>query len=361
MDAFFASIEQQKDPNLKNKPVVVTSNPNSKTVIAASYEAKALGYCVGERMVPNPNVHVRHADLVEYRKISSQIMNTLSLLCAQIEVFSIDEAYLNLTGMENIYPDEDTLALKIKQDVFSLVGLNCSVGLAENKSLAKVASKANKPNGHYIIPPNQGYAYLQDKPVEILCGIGPGVQRFLNMHGVLLCRDIHKIPISLLSSKFGQQGREIKRMCLGQGTSLLLPPKPVPKTMGSSKAIKPTTYSQKETCELFRQLSLKLSSRLREQSLFTQRLVVSIRTSENRLNLQYQFPQGTQCHQEMKLAYHALIKSVSWPLFIRQISIRATQIDCQQQGDLFSQSKPSAEHVMDAINSRWNGGIYLAK
>jgi DNA polymerase-4 len=359
MDAFFASVEQMKDPSLQHKPVVVTSNPNSRTVIAASYEAKKLGYQVGMHVTPSPNVHIKYANLTEYQEISYKIMNCLAKLCAQIEIFSIDEAYLELSGMEHIYPNEEMFITLLKRQIYEQVGLHCSVGLAENKSLAKIASKANKPNGHFMIPPGCGSAYLQDKPVEILCGVGPKMKLFLNTLGIILCGDIHKVPISLLSSKFGQVGREIKRMCLGHGTAVLLPPKLIPKSMGNSKVIKPALYNQERTCEIFRLLSIKLSTRLRAQSLFTQRIAVSIKTRDKIITIKHQFPQGAQCHKEIKDAYHVLLKSVQWPLFVRQIAIRATYLSKHSQEDLLKPMTTSAEHVIDAINARWDNAISI--
>ncbi len=359
MDAFYASIEQLKDPSLRQQPVCVTSGPNSRTIIAASYEAKKLGCKVGMHVPPHKGIHIRYADLATYHVVSGKIMNCLTDICPNIEIFSIDEAYLDLSGMQHIYPSEAVIIQNIKTKIFEITGLNCSIGLAENKPLAKLASKENKPNGSYIVSPGEGYQYLQDKPVEALCGIGPKTKIFLNSHGVIYCQDIHKIPISLLSSKFGQKGREIKRMCLGEGSSLLLKPRAIAQTMGNSRMIKPAYYQEDEISQSFRALSIKLATRLREQLLFAQKATISIKTKDKTITYQHSFSQGAQYHSDIKVAYHILIKNIAWPIFIRKISIQTSNLQHALQEDLLNPSKISAESVIDAINLRWKDSINL--
>lgn len=353
MDAFFASIEQSKDPTLIGKPLVVTSNPMSKTIVAASYEAKALGCVVGTKIPPNTQVFIKHADLDAYRALSDKIMATLNTFTPSIEIFSIDEAYLDLSGMHHIYPSEISLIEAIQSTIYHQFKITCSIGLGENKSLAKVASKVNKPHGYYIIPPKTGRAYLANKPVDTLCGVGIKMKHFLNKHGVINCGDITRIPISLLSTQFGEIGRRIYYMCLGKGPHELNPPPAMPKSMGTSKMIKPTTYSYNEIHPLLDGLCYKLAYRLRSKGLYAQKYSLTLYHHKTAYVFKYQTPNYTHYHDDIRMVLKSA-ESLTWPLFITRIAIRTADITNEISQDLFSNQGQHIEDVMDLINQRWN-------
>lgn len=359
MDAFFASIEQMWDASLKEQPVVVTANPQSKTIIAASYEAKALGLKVGSRLQESSNVIIKHSSLAKYQELSQQIMNKLATLTPAMEVFSIDEAFLDFTGMENIYPDEETLINTIQSMILSSFGLTCSVGLSENKSLAKVASKVKKPHGSFIIPPNTGADYLSHKPVSTLCGIGDRMTKLLNQHGVINCGDIHKIPISLLSSRFGQIGRQVWHMCLGKGPTSLNLNHTLPKSMGNSACIKPDTYHYQDLYALIDPLCYKIAYRLRSQKLYAQSFTITL--YQHKSKIQYHYKTETYTHYYDDIHQGALaLSSLPWPLFITRIAIRTVDIQSTKHIDLLNSNSPHPEDVMDRVNQRFGShALYL--
>ena len=358
MDAFFASVEQVRHPHLTGKAVVVQSNPKSRTVIAASYEARQYGAKVGLSAPSHPAIHICYADLTYYRKISDIIMQSLQKLCPQIEVYSIDEAYLDFSGMHYIYPSEDMIIQAISNSVFNATGLKCSIGMAENKPLAKLASQENKPNGVCIVPPNTEKQFLYNRPISELCGIGPRIEKFLNQHHVYLCQDMQNIPISTLSSRFGQAGREIWHMCQGQGSHLLQTPHQVPKSMGNSKCIAPKYYTHQEILALFDILTHKLCRRLRAQNLFAQQFNYYIVTKDNYIKHRIHTVQSTHYQKDLKQHYQKMIASLPQKLFIRRLAIRTPHIYTHQQRDLIEAQSIYYEDIIDAVQEKF-GDEYL--
>ena len=353
MDAFFASVEQVRAPHLMHKPVVIQTNPKSRTVIAASYEARALGARVGDPAPKHPSIHVCYADHRYYAHISQIIMRTLNDLCPSIEVFSIDEAYLDLSGMHYIYPEEQDIITTIKHHIFKATGLTCSIGIAENKPLAKLASSANKPNGHLIIPPGEGCKYLYNKPIDILCGIGPKMTRFLNQHQVYVCQDITKIPISVLSSRFGQIGREIWYMCQGLGSNVLRPPNNIPKSMGNSKCIEPRYYQHAELLEQLDWICQKFCARLREKQLYAQQFTIILTQKEKGIVFKFKTTTQTHYHDVLKQYYHQYLKSLPTPLYIRRVAIRTSNLYTTQQNDILDFDQHHYEDAMDKVKEKF--------
>ena len=209
MDAFFASAEQSRNHNLINKPVVITSHKGSPTIIAASYEAKALGFSVGTKYQPIQSVHRLAADPSYYMALSKKIMSRLQQLTTNIEVYSIDEAFLDFSDQLYLYSNVEEIVTTVSNAITEAVELPHSIGAATNKSLAKVASEYNKPNGICIIHPSQTKAFLKSLPIDQFCGIGKRMKLFLNQYNVYVCSEMQNIPISILSNRFGQIGRQI--------------------------------------------------------------------------------------------------------------------------------------------------------
>lgn len=359
MDAFFASVEQVRHPHLHNKAVVIRSNPKSKTVIAASYEARAFGASVGKPAPNHPDIHTIYSDLDFYATISQIIMRVLQDICPCIEVFSIDEAFLDFTGMQYVYTSEKIIINTIKDGIKKATRLNCSVGIAENKSLAKVASQKNKPNGYLVIPPGTGKDFLKNQPISILCGIGPKIERFLNQQSVYMCQDINRIPISLLSSRFGQLGREIWHMCQGNGSATLHPPSQYPKSMGNSKCIEPRIYHPQELVPLYDRLCQKLCKRLRDKSCFAQSFTLSLVTSRDHLTYAIKPPAETHYQSALKPYYRAILSNLPDSIFVRRIAIRTADLRPTQQSDLLAQHDDYYEDVMDAVQKRFGDNLLI--
>ena len=184
VDSFFASVEQRDDPRLRGRPVIV----GSWVVLAASYEAKAygirtaMGGSQARRLCPQAIVvEPRFAAYTEASRAMYRVFDDTTPL---VEGLSIDEAFLDVRGMERVFGAPREMAVKLRRDVLSRVGLPITVGVARTKFLAKVASGVAKPNGLLVVPPDGELAFLHPLPVERLWGVGPVTSRKLHAQGI---------------------------------------------------------------------------------------------------------------------------------------------------------------------------------
>src|SRR5262249_52372343 len=140
----------------------------------------------------------------------------LEVLTPDLEVFSVDEAFLDVTHCQQLFGTPVHIAKMARQLIHNVSGLPCSIGVSGDKTTAKFAAKLKKPNGFLIIPPWEAEARLANVPVTELCGIASGIGRFLRQYGVIYCGDMANLPISILAKRFGNIGRRIWYMCRGQ-------------------------------------------------------------------------------------------------------------------------------------------------
>lgn len=348
MDAFFASVSQRDEPSLKGKPTVITANQYSSIIIAASYEAKALGLKVGTKISKQDNVAIRHCNHKHYQAISKTIMQCLYNITPDIEIYSIDEAFLDLSGIIQHYDSELAIIHHIKQTIFDKTSLPCSIGIAPNKALAKMASSENKPNGHCIITQDDIEPYLYQKPIQDLCGIGNKMQQFLNQHGVYTCDQMKNIPINFLSSRFGQIGRHLWYACQGISTSELSKPKPL-KSLGHSKRLAKEPYLEPSIQSRLNQLTLKLCKRLREHNLKALTCQISVHTPQKHYKESFKLHRPTHSYHTLANLYTCMLSNLPWPLIISQIGIRVTQLTPHTQQDLL-ETELDLDLLMDTIN-----------
>ncbi len=285
MNAFFASIEQQDRPQWRGRPVAVTNGELGSTIITCSYEARAYGVSTGMRLPEARKVcpHLIQAPSRPYRyaEISRSIMSALETITPDLEIYSVDEAFLDLSHCQRLYRfDPWAIGKKIKQLIFECSGLLCSVGISGDRSTAKWAAKQQKPNGLTIIKPELAGKALADIAVTDLSGINKGIGRFLAQYGVYRCADMQKIPISVLGQRFGNPGRRIWLMAQGKD------PEPVdgriaaPKTLGHGKVIPPNTLEGKVILLFLMHMVEKVAARLRHNQLQAQTFSFAFKTAD---------------------------------------------------------------------------------
>jgi DNA polymerase IV (archaeal DinB-like DNA polymerase) len=214
LDAFYVSAEVREDPGLKGKPVVVGADPKEGrargVVVACSYEARRFGLKSGMpissayRLCPDA-VYLR-PNWRLYDKTSEDVMATLKSLAVSFEQASIDEAFLDITGRVDGEHEAEAYALRVKQAVKQNHGLTCSVGVAPNKSAAKIASDMHKPDGLALVPFDSVEAFLSPLPVSVVPGIGRKTQEFLKERGIEKVGDLQKLGGTELVSWFGKNG-----------------------------------------------------------------------------------------------------------------------------------------------------------
>lgn len=211
MDAFFASIEQLDNPELRGKPVAVGGSGERHVVAAASYEARKFGVrsampsITAKKLCPGL-IFVRHR-FDRYQEISSGIFEIFKEYTDLIEPLSIDEAFLDVTIDKKRIGSATLIALSIKEEIKKRTGLTASAGISFNKFLAKIASDIKKPDGIYLIPPEKAAKFIEDLPIEEFYGIGRVTAEKMHKLGIHSGSDLKKQDLVSLIRNFGKAGK----------------------------------------------------------------------------------------------------------------------------------------------------------
>lgn len=218
MNSFFASVHQALNPKLQNKPVIVGGDPATRhgIVLAASYEAKAFGVKTGmalwkaEHLCPGA-VFIRPQHHL-YIEFSTRILRVMREFSPLVEPFSIDEAFVDITGCEKLFGSPVDTAKKLKQRIKNKAGVSCSVGIGPNKLLAKMAAGMEKPDGLTVLNKEDVPAKLWPLPVRKLFGVGPRYEHHLHLLNIRTIGDLATYPPSALKRRFGIV-REVLWLC----------------------------------------------------------------------------------------------------------------------------------------------------
>lgn len=285
---FFASCEIMMNPALKRRAVCVLSN-NDGCVVARSYEAKKMGvpmgipYFMAKRQFKD--VVYLSADFALYQDISSRLMQFLYRYSDKVDIYSIDEAFLDVTGFENIFNlSAQEFVSKIKEDITREVGLSVSVGLAPTKMLAKLAThKAKNSNGFYVIDRNSIYQELENVKTEEIWGIGKNTARSLRKFGIFYAHEILLKDDNFYKMYFGKRGMELKYELSGQSVIPLTGETEKPKSIQRTRAF-PEFSSDVEYIKTEIMLHLhNTCKKLREHNLKTNCIAVMLRTKDFRV------------------------------------------------------------------------------
>ena len=221
MDAFYASVEQRDNPELRGRPVAVGGSPDARGVVAAaSYEARAFGVRSAIPMSRAvrlcPALVIVRPDFQKYRQISQQVFAMYRAVTPLVEPLSLDEAYLDVT--ENAWQETLGVAVarRLKTDIRAATGLTVSAGVAPNKFLAKIASGWQKPDGLTVIAPERMERFLRELPVDALWGVGPVTARKLTEHGVRTLLDVRAIDLEVLRGHVGSLADWLKDLAHGR-------------------------------------------------------------------------------------------------------------------------------------------------
>lgn len=210
MDAFYASVEQRDNPELRGKPVAVGHGAKRGVVAAASYEARKFGV---RSSMPSTTAMRNCPDLIfvrprfdVYKSVSNQIRNIFAEYTPLIEPLSLDEAYLDVTENLRGLPTASDTAAEIRRQIFDATGLTASAGISYNKFLAKLASDMRKPNGQFVIPPQKGAEFIEGLPVAKFHGVGKVTTEKLNALGIFTGADLKAKSLDFLEQNFGKSG-----------------------------------------------------------------------------------------------------------------------------------------------------------
>ena len=277
MNAYFASVEQAANPFLRGKPIAVGGGTSgNRTIVAAcSYEAKARGvtnampYWEAKKLCPD--LIMVAGDMNKYIYTSSEIMQILRGYTPLVEVFSIDEAFLDVTNIvpRPSSPDPISLAKDIKRKIREKFNLTCSIGISYNKLLAKLAGELKKPDGLKVITPADIPDGLKDVPVSTLCGVGRKLEEYLGQMGIKTFGKLNRCPRETLVKRFGAAcGEHLWQMGQGIDNSEVLPSSHEieAKSMGHSYTLPKSTSDMDEVKGYLLRLAEQVGRRLRKDN-----------------------------------------------------------------------------------------------
>ncbi|VAX22303.1 DNA polymerase IV [hydrothermal vent metagenome] len=225
MDAFFVSVEEALNPELRGKPVVVGGDPKGRGVVsAASYKAREYGIRSAMPMAQArrlcPRAIFLRGSMRIYAEFSSRIMTILERYTPAVEQVSVDEAYLDITGCERFHKSDDslTIAQRIHHSILKEVKIPASIGAASNKLIAKIAANSAKPNGIMMIRPGYEASFLGPLPIDRMPGIGPAAMKAYRKMGIRVIGDLARFEPELLERVFGKYGGLMARRARGEDT-----------------------------------------------------------------------------------------------------------------------------------------------
>lgn len=289
MNAFFAACHQAQEPALKGKPVLVSGDPSSRhgIVLTASYEARRFGVKTAMptaqalRLCPQALIVAPNFRL--YSFYSKQIMAILNSFTPLVEQYSIDEAWLDVSGCENLFGPADNIAREIKQKIKHQLDLSCSIGIAPSKILAKMASDLEKPDGLVIITADNIASRIWPLAVDKLFGVGPQTTAALNSLGVFTIGDLAGFPLAVLKQRFGAYGPYLAQLAQGQDHSLVDPNPDTAKSIGNSITLPQDAETAAEIETILLALAEEVGTRLRRRNLKGSTITVSVKTPDFRL------------------------------------------------------------------------------
>lgn len=284
MDAFFASVEQQADPRLRGKPIAVIGSGGRTVITTRSYEARKFGVKTGMNIYEAkklcPQLILVVGDNEKYTYTCRELSVIYKQYTPDIELYSIDEAFLDVTTTHHLFGGPEAIGASIKREVKDQFGINCTVGIAPNILMAKLASDIAKPDGLKWIRPEDMEPVLKDLPVKELWGIGSATTEKLEQLGIRTCGELGRAPVSLLRNRFGILGETLKHMGLGRCDRPLIVREGDPKSIGHSMTL-PKDISDREAIntELLKLCSM-VGSRARRHGFVGKKITLTIRYSD---------------------------------------------------------------------------------
>ena len=369
MDAFFASVEQFDQPELRGKCVIVGRSKRG-VVTAASYEARKFG--VHSAM---PVFQARRAcpcgifvppRMARYREISRRIMALLTTFSPLVEKVSIDEAFMDISGCHRLFGPPEVMAKEIKDRVRSEVGLACSVGIAPCKFLAKIASDLQKPDGLTLIAPEEVDAFIARLPIGKVPGVGKSTAPVLQRLGIRFLGDVSGLPEKTLAGKLGAFGRRLSRLAAGMDDSPV-----TPVSAAHSVSTETTLSSDTRDPALLRRHLLRqaeeVAGQLRKLGFRARTVTLRLKHSDFRsVSRQTTLGRPTQSGSALFAAACTLLEAYELALPVRLVGVGASGLlveDVPAQLSLFSEAETvgsgwdKADQALDAISAKFGNGL----
>ena len=344
MDAFYAAIEQLDDPSLRGRPLLVGPPSARGVVLTASYEARPYGVgsampmAKARRLCPNAVIVPPRFD--RYQEVSATIMQVFSDFSPEVEALSLDEAFLDMTGSEQLFGDPRSIGRRLKTAIREATGgLTASVGLSATKYVAKVASACQKPDGLTVVPPEDAKAWLAPLSVSWLWGAGPKTQVRLHQIGMHTIADVAEADVQFLSAKLGRAGLHFHALAHAED------PRPVigrraSKSLGSEHTLDEDVHEKADIKFHLRRSADTIGRRLRKKNYAAFGVGIKLKTADFQMvTRQHRLGEPTDVAERLYSIGIALLNHVDHPGPFRLVGLVAydlVDIDNLTQLDLFS-------------------------
>jgi DNA polymerase-4 len=362
MDAFYASVEQLRRPELRGKPVIVGHDGPRGVVAAASYEARRFGIhsampSITAKRLCHQAIFVP-ADFAAYRDASSAVFSVLRRYTPVIEPLSLDEAFLDLSGSREARAQPEAVGSRIKDEVRAATGgLTSSVGIATSKVVAKVGSDLRKPDGLVVVRPGEERAFLAPLSLRVLPGLGPAAERRLDGLGLKTVGQLAALGADVLSSRLGSRGPDLWRLAVGDDTREVMVPG-MPKSISREITFERDVVDREKLRQTVRSLAQDVTRSLRHHRLWARTVRIKLRYAGFETHThQATLKVPTDVDQEVLDALERLLaEALPQPRPVRLIGVGASGLSEDTQSELFDPDRSrqqALDTAMDALRDRF--------
>lgn len=368
MDAFYASVEMRERPELRGRPVLVGSDRPRGVVAAASYEARKHGCRSAQPMAVAlrlcPDAVVVPPRMALYHEASDRVFALLEGFSPLVEPLSIDEAFLDLTGTEDLLGPAPEVGRRLKERIRAGTGLTASVGVAPNKFLAKLASDLEKPDGLVVVAPGDVDRVLLPLPVERLWGVGPKTASRLHGMGFHRIADLRALPRETLRERFGEAGDHFFRLCRGEDARAVVPAREA-KSLGSECTFESDLEDPAEVRGVLLQHAETVTRRLRRHGLRARGVSLKVRYGKfETISRAATLPEATDTTAALWRLGSSLFDRWAAEQFrpVRLVGMAATHIESgPRQQALFPDTEEMRQKrldgALDEIQGRFGAGV----
>lgn len=362
MDAFYASIEQRDRKELRGKPVIIGGLSGRGVVATASYEARRFGVHAAMSM---REAHVRCPQgvflsprLAYYRRISQEIRTIFYEYSPVVEPLALDEAFLDISGMERQYPQVYMLARSIKERILRQTGLEASAGIGANKFLAKVASDLEKPNGLVVVPEGKEAAFLAPLPIRRLWGVGNVTAQALARAGFFFIGQVAQASVEDLQQVVGKQAHYLQLLANGKDARPVVATRAM-QSIGQEHTYEEDLATERAIDENLRKLAYETAYRLRQQGVEGRTITLKIRFASFRtITRSFTAPmQGIYREADVYRISRRLYEKTARQEPIRLLGLTVRQLRRRyEQPSLFDEDTASQEKLaktIDAVQRRF--------
>ncbi|MBF0257397.1 MAG: DNA polymerase IV, partial [Desulfamplus sp.] len=281
MDAFYASVEQRDNPELKGKPVIVGGDPYQRGVVAAcSYEARAFGIhsaMPGKRAFKCcPHAIFIKPNFEKYRAVSVQIREIFYEYSDLVEPLSLDEAFLDVTENKKNLPSATEVAIRIRNEIFNRTGLTASAGISFNKFLAKIASDVNKPNGIKVVKPGDADDFIDTLPIRKFFGVGKVTELKMSRIGIKTGADLKQYDKLELMQIFGKSGEYFYNIAHAQDNRPVIAQRE-PKSLGKETTLNKDTDDTEQMLKILERIALQIESLIIQKEISGKTLTLKVK------------------------------------------------------------------------------------